>query len=76
MREINEDEAVEQVYQRLVARFPGVPMATVRAVVQDVHASLEGRVRDYVPLLVERGATYRLSGLDAPRTPSLSDRGG
>jgi hypothetical protein len=63
MRNIDEVEAVEQVYQRLVVRFPTVPVATVRATVQEVHATLQGPVRDYVSLLVERGARDRLSAI-------------
>jgi hypothetical protein len=65
VREINEFEAVEQVCLRLDAQFSTVPMATVRAVVQEVHARLDGPVRAYVPLLVEREAKDTLSGLDA-----------
>ena len=51
-----EDElrAVHEVYERLAARFPGVPMSRIQATVDEVHARLTGPVRDYVPLLVER----------------------
>ena len=66
INDINEFEAVDQVCQRLVAQFSTLPMATVRAVVQEIHARLDGPVRAYVPLLVERGAKETLSGLDAP----------
>jgi hypothetical protein len=75
INDINEFEAVEQVSQRLVAQFSTVPVATVRAVVQEIHARLDGPVRAYVPLLVERGAKDRLWGLDAPRPPSQFEAG-
>jgi hypothetical protein len=42
-------------------------MATVRAVVQQVHARLDGPVRAYVPLLIEREAKETLSGIDVSR---------
>jgi hypothetical protein len=57
MRELDESKALEQVCQRLGARFPTVPLATVQATVQALHAKLDGPVRNYVPILVERGAT-------------------
>jgi hypothetical protein len=72
MGNMDEVQAVEQVYQRLVVRFPTVPVATVRATVQELHASLEGPVRDYVPLLVERGARDRLSAMVASGTPPVA----
>jgi hypothetical protein len=69
MGNIDEVEALERVYQRLVVRFPTVPVATVRATVQELHANLTGPVRDYVPLLVERGATERLSAIVTSTNP-------
>jgi hypothetical protein len=69
MGNIDEVEAVEKVYQRLVVRFPTVPLATVRATVQELHANLTGPVRDYVPLLVERGARERLSAMVTSDNP-------
>jgi hypothetical protein len=70
MDDIHEEDAVEEVCQRLVLRFPTIPLATVRATVQEVHATLDGPVRNYVPLLVERGAKDRLSAIVAdPRLP-------
>ena len=65
MHDNHEEDAVEEVCQRLVVRFPTIPPATVRATVQEVHANLNGPVRNYVPLLVERGARDRLSAIVA-----------
>ena len=60
MPKIDERQAVEQVTERLSARFPNLPAALVRSTVRDEHARLKGRVRDYVPVLVERAARQRL----------------
>jgi hypothetical protein len=65
MGEIDESKAVEQVLQRLVARFPTVPKHTVRATVQELHARIDGPVRNFVPLLVEHGARDKLSAIAA-----------
>jgi len=60
---MDEDHALEQVRSRLVERFPHVPVETVHLTVQDIHNRFDGRVRDYVPILVEREATIRLAEL-------------
>ena len=61
MLTIDERQAVEQVSERLAARFPDVPAAVVRSTVRDEHSKLQGPVRAYVPVLVERAARERLS---------------
>jgi hypothetical protein len=45
---------VRQVLDKLVQQFPQLPDTTVRAVVADVHAHMTGRIRDFVPIFVER----------------------
>jgi len=60
MPTLDEGQAVEQVTERLAARFPNLPTTLVRSTVRDEHAKLDGRVRDYVPVLVERAARQRL----------------
>ncbi|WP_407341351.1 three-helix bundle dimerization domain-containing protein [Pengzhenrongella phosphoraccumulans] len=60
MPKLDERQAVEQVTVRLSARFPNLPTTLVRTTVRDEHAKLDGRVRDYVPVLVERAARQRL----------------
>jgi len=70
MSDIDELKAVEQVCQRLVVRFPTVPMTTVRATVQEMHAKLDGPVRTFVPILIEHGAKDRLSAIAASRDTS------
>ncbi len=63
MPQVDEREAVEHVFQRLIARFPDVPAATVRETVHKVHDELDGPVRDYVPLLVENAARNALDSV-------------
>lgn len=60
MSKFDERQAVEQVAVRLSARFHDLSAALVRSTVRDEHAKLDGRVRDYVPVLVERAARQRL----------------
>lgn len=61
MPKLDEHDAVEQVFERLTARFPDVPVETVRQTVHAIHDGLEGPVRDYVPLLVEHAARDALA---------------
>lgn len=45
---------IRQVLDKLLQQFPQVPATTVHAVVDDVHSHMTGRIRDFVPVLVER----------------------
>jgi hypothetical protein len=57
VQNIDEARAVEQVYERLTARFPDVALATVRLEVEQTHGRFDRcPVRRYVPVLVERAA--------------------
>lgn len=60
---INEElRALGGVVDRLVEKFPAIPRAEIENVVQQEHRSLDfGRVRDYVPILVEHAARDRLA---------------
>ena len=61
---LSEQQIVEQVAERLTAKYPTVPSDTVAAVVQDKYARFDGRpVRDFVPLFVERYARSELAQL-------------
>lgn len=62
---MDEATALEQVVQGLEARFSSVDAATIRSVVDEVHRTFDGPVRDYVPLLVERASRERLFALVA-----------
>lgn len=58
---IEELRALGSVVDRLVEKFPEVPRDEIEDVVYDEHRSLDrGRVRDYVPILVEHDARDRL----------------
>jgi hypothetical protein len=64
MGEEEEARAIEQVVQRLAARFPQTPTETIAALVAEVHRELDGKpIRDFVPVLVERAARDRLTQL-------------
>jgi len=66
--EIQERRAVDQVYAWLTARFPDVALATVRFAVERAYRGFDGcRVRQYIPVLVERAARETLA-----KTPTLT----
>ena len=53
----NEAHAIDEVVDRLATRFPDIPSATVREVVEAQLAQFTGStVRDFVPVLVEHEA--------------------
>ena len=57
--------AIKQVVNRLQESFPTVAPDTVTSVVHRNHARFDGRrVRDFVPLFVERGARTELRSLN------------
>lgn len=61
MSELDESQAIDQVIDRLSVRFPNLDPDHIADVVQDEHGQLEeGRVRDFVPVLVEKAAKKRL----------------
>jgi hypothetical protein len=60
---MDEDQAIAHVQDRLIERYPDVGSDVVRDAVQDVHNHFDGRVRNYVPILVEREAASRLAEL-------------
>lgn len=56
--------AIKHVVDRLKESFPTLPPDTVTLVVHHNHARFDGRrVRDFVPLFVERDARTELSRL-------------
>ena len=61
MGELDETQAIDQVIDRLAQRFPTLEREHIAHVVEDEHGQLdEGRVRDFVPVLVEKAAKRRL----------------
>lgn len=59
---IEELRALGHVVDRLADKYPSVPRERIEDIVQQEHRSLDtGRVRDYVPILVEHAAKDRLN---------------
>lgn len=62
----DEARAVVAVITHLTERFPDVPRSVIEDVVAEEHAGLSGgRIRDYVPVLVEHAARNRLTKVAA-----------
>jgi hypothetical protein len=58
----SEAALIDQVRERLVRKFSHVPKEQISATVAQAHARFEhSRVRDFVPLLVERRARVVLA---------------
>lgn len=74
MSGVDEALALEHVREMLASRFPTLDPTTVESVVGEVHASLDGPVRDYVPLLVERVSRDRLHAMASHRSPHSGAR--
>ncbi len=55
-----ERAGVTAVRDRLVQQFPELEPTTVDEIVEDAHRSLTGRVRDFIPVFVERRSRDRL----------------
>ncbi|MHA3834863.1 three-helix bundle dimerization domain-containing protein [Terrabacter sp. AAH1] len=61
MDRTDEMRALADVQARLQARFPDLDSEVVEAAVRLSHSKLTGRVRDFVPVLVEHAARDRLA---------------
>ena len=74
MSDLDEAQAIDHVINRLGERFPGVERDHIVAVVEDEHRQLDGgRVRDFVPVLVEKAAKKRLKK-EVQAAEAVSDR--
>ncbi|MGO4190073.1 three-helix bundle dimerization domain-containing protein [Arthrobacter sp. YAF17] len=55
------ESTIRKVVERLAARFPGAPNTRIEGVVREEFQSLaSGRIRIYIPTLVENAARDRL----------------
>jgi hypothetical protein len=55
------ESSIDQVVDRLAARFPHVPRIHIAGIVGEEFDALNaGRIKTYIPTLVERGARVRL----------------
>ncbi|MDT2007037.1 hypothetical protein FXW78_25285 [Rhodococcus opacus] len=67
---------MDQVIDRLDTRFPDLPRESIEQVVRSAHQHFAtGKVRDFVPLLVERLAREKLQGL-VPVVPDAAPKAG
>jgi hypothetical protein len=66
-RELHE---VDLVCARLAERFPHLSPESIRATVDEIHAGLDGPIRDFVPVLVEHLARDRFSATAPSRLAS------
>ncbi|MFF1383553.1 three-helix bundle dimerization domain-containing protein [Arthrobacter sp. NPDC058288] len=58
----DESRAIDKVVDHLAERFPSVPRPSIERAVREEHQALaDGRIRDYIPVLVEHAAKARLS---------------
>lgn len=58
----DKESIVDTVVQRLSARFPTAPRPRIEGIVGEQYDSLaDGRVKIYIPTLIEHGARTRLN---------------
>ena len=72
------EQTINDIVERLSARFPSHPTSTIREVVTEEYDGLsDAHVRDFVEVLVEKQAKKRLKHLEpaasAPVTEGQSD---
>ncbi|MEV0769436.1 hypothetical protein OHA85_14525 [Nocardia salmonicida] len=80
MRDDNESVQIDQVIERLIARFPAESPAEIELLVRRIHERFaDARVRDFVPLLVEKAARQAVgvypigvTGEDPHSVPSMA----
>ena len=64
---LDEHAQLAELIERLIATYPTLSKADIAEVVHDLHACFDGaRLRDFVPLFVERNAHRALSELSVP----------
>ncbi|MEC5182261.1 three-helix bundle dimerization domain-containing protein [Arthrobacter sp. CG_A4] len=61
MSEPDKETTIRKVVERLAVRFPDAPRTQIAGIVGDEYESLDtGRIRIYVPTLIEHAARTRL----------------
>jgi hypothetical protein len=64
VKTMDEQVQLDEVVERLSARFPGLSPVTVADVVRELHATFAGApLHEFVPLFVERKAKSALAEL-------------
>lgn len=62
MADLSEQAAMAQVEERLTSKYADLPPDRVSMAIQQAHARFEqSKIRDFVPLLVERRARAELT---------------
>jgi hypothetical protein len=73
IKAMSEQALISDIVERLTRSYPTVPLAMIAEVVHDLHVRFDGaRVREFVPLFVERHARtalVELAARDEPPTP-------
>ena len=63
----SEEQGISRVIEQLSSRFPQVSLADIEKLVADLRAEFDGRkIREFVPLFVERRARVLLGGTLMP----------
>ena len=66
MAKVSEMDQLGEVERRMVAKYPDLPQAQVSQVIAQAHNRFaDSRIRDFVPLLVERRARTELSNKES-----------
>lgn len=64
---LNEDKEAADIVVRLSARYPHIPLTTVERFVAEARSGFAtAKVRDFVPVFIEREARARLEGAPRP----------
>jgi hypothetical protein len=72
MAEISEDLLIAEVQRRLTNKYAHIPAEQVATAIERVYARFEqSKIRDFVPLLVERRTGAELATLKQPVAATL-----
>ncbi|MGV0787594.1 hypothetical protein ABQF33_11795 [Mycolicibacterium sp. XJ2] len=67
MIELNEQQILDQIADRLAGSYPSVPADAVTSLVREQYARFADRpIRDFIPLFVERQARAELERIERP----------
>ena len=74
---MEKNQTIVKVTDRLAARYPGAPRPLIAGIVAEEYTILgAGRIRTYIPTLVENRARNRLRGFIPQTEDSLTGRTG
>jgi hypothetical protein len=68
-----EEQALALFFERLQERFPGLDAETINGEVARLHQRFNGsRIRDFLPILIEREAVDHFAKVPQQRVPESS----